>query len=181
MSRHSSKDKKTWALCALLDHENVDAKIYTPTVFNNWLIRHSVPVLLAAAKRNYYAVEGSESATVHAIYRSTLKKAMEKIIGEQLTPAGLRLTTYSEPGKPKVIRSEDDPSHFREEVDFAKVEKWLAVARPVTMRLSYVGCQPVPLPPKLSSDVRKVLAGKPSHSWSKPKSVGGGIDGHVRQ
>jgi beta-lactamase regulating signal transducer with metallopeptidase domain len=166
-----AKDKKTWALCALLDHENVDAKIYTARGLRQLADPGSVPVLLAAAKRNNYVVEGSESATLHSIYRSTIKDAMEKITGEQLTPAGLRVTTYPEPGKPKVIRSEDDPSHFREEVDFAKVEKWLAEARPVTMRLSYAGCKPVPLPPKLEGDVRRVLKGNPVHSFSKSPFV----------
>jgi len=117
--------RRTWALCAVLDHENVDAKIYAARGLLELADPASVPVLLAASKRNNYFVCGSEGATLHSIYRGTLKSAMEKITGLKLTPGGLRVTTYPEPGRPKVIRSEDCPAYFAEEIDFAKVAKWL--------------------------------------------------------
>jgi hypothetical protein len=48
------KSKKTWALCALLDHKNVDAKILAALGLLQLADRQSVPVLLVAAKRNNY-------------------------------------------------------------------------------------------------------------------------------
>ncbi|MBL7223638.1 MAG: hypothetical protein ISS72_07285 [Candidatus Brocadiae bacterium] len=117
--------KKTWALCALLDHPNSDAKVFTARALLELADPASVPALLAAAKANNYGVRGSENATIHSIYRSTLRAALEKTTGMKLTPKGLRVTTYPKPGQARVVRSEDDPSFFGEEVDFARVEEWL--------------------------------------------------------
>jgi len=117
--------RKTWALCALLDHSNADAKIHAARCLLALADPGSVPALLAAAKANNYAVSGSENATIHAIYRRTLKQGLERITGLGLTPGGLKITSYPKPGKPKVVRSEDAPHLFKEEVDFAKVEDWL--------------------------------------------------------
>jgi hypothetical protein len=120
--------RKTWALCSLLDHDNVDAKIHAARSLASLADPASAVVLYAAAKRNHYSVQGDENATLHAIYRQALKRALEKSTGLSLTPKGLRVTVHRKGEPPKVIRSEDDPSHFGAEVDFAKVEKWLREA-----------------------------------------------------
>ncbi len=117
--------KKTWALCALLDHPNVGAKIRAARGLVKLADPSSAAVLLAAAKSNNYPVEGSEEASLHSNYRRTLKQGLEKITGLSLTPKGLKVITYLKPGQGKVIRSEDDPSRFKEYVDFKKVENWL--------------------------------------------------------
>ncbi|HUW17679.1 MAG TPA: hypothetical protein VMW16_00070 [Sedimentisphaerales bacterium] len=117
--------KKTWALCALLDHPNVDAKILAARALAQLADPNTTPVLLAGAKSNNYWVQGSESATLHNTYRQTLKQALEKTTGLSLTPGGLTVTVYPKPSQPKVIRSDDDPSYFKEHVAFWKVENWL--------------------------------------------------------
>ena len=104
--------KKLWALCAILDHPNPDAKIHAARALAQLADPASVPILLAAAKTNDYFVSGSENATIHMIYRRTLREAMEKITKLPLMPKGL----------PK-----DDASYL-EAVDFRKVEAWLAKA-----------------------------------------------------
>jgi len=109
----------------LLDHGNADVKILAARGLRQLADPATVPALLAAAKANNYPVEGSENATIHAIYRRTLKEAMERITGLALTPGGLKITSYPKPGKPKVFRSEDAPHLFKEVADFAKVEGWL--------------------------------------------------------
>ena len=99
------ESKKTWALCALLDHKNVDAKILAARGLLQLADPQSGPVLLAVAKRNNYAVNGSEGATLHSVYRRTLKEALEKVTGLELTPAEHPKST--------------------EEVDFAKAGAWV--------------------------------------------------------
>ena len=122
-----AEQTRVWALCALLNHPDIDVKIRAARALaaGPYAFADAVPAVLAAAKSNNYWVGGSESATLHMIYRSTLKKALEKITREALTPRGLKVITYPQPGKPKTIRSEDDPRYFRERVDFKKVEVWL--------------------------------------------------------
>ena len=121
-----AQDRKAWALAALLNHGDVDVKIRSARALLKLADPQTVPALLAAAKANNYPVSGSESATVHAIYRRTLKEGLEKITGLKLAPKGLRVTEYPTPGKPRVITSDEHPEQFPEKVDFAKVEAWLA-------------------------------------------------------
>ncbi len=121
---------KTWALCALLDHDHVDAKVAAAHGLARLADPSSVPVLLAAAKRNNYPVAGGENATLHSLYRRALKDALEKVTGLALTPGGLSKTVIHQGASgttapPRVIRSDDDPKAFPEEVDFAKAEGWL--------------------------------------------------------
>jgi hypothetical protein len=132
------KTKKTWALCALLDHENVDAKIYAARGLLKLADPLTTPAILAAAKQNNYSVEGSENATVHSIYRKTLKQTLEKISNKSLTPAGLKCYTQSADGKRKEIRSEDNPKHFAEDVDFKKAQEWLISASHILFPLASV-------------------------------------------
>ncbi len=120
-----ARKQKFWALCALLDHQNVDAKIWAVRGLKRMAAVGAVPALLAAAKSNNYFVTGSENATIHATFRRTLKQALQKITGLSLTPKGLKVTTYPKPSQPKIILSDNDPFYFREEVDFKKVEDWL--------------------------------------------------------
>jgi hypothetical protein len=115
---------KLWALCATLDHPNVDAKIYAARELSKLRDPNSVPVLLAAAKRNNFGVDGSESATLHSIYRLELKKALESTTGLNLTPAGLKLQTISN-GETITYTSKTNPEMFREEVAFDRVDQWL--------------------------------------------------------
>lgn len=124
---------KAWALAALLDHENVDAKVYAARGLLECADAQSVPALLAAAKANSYMVGGSENATLHMIYRETLKQALEKITGLQLTPKGLHMTLGPTPPatRPQDISSDEHPERFTEEVDFGKVERWLTEKYPV--------------------------------------------------
>jgi len=117
---------KAWAVAALLDHGNVDVKIDAARALVRLARPETVPALLAAAKANDYPVGGSESATVHSIYRRLLKEGLEKITGLKLTPKGLRLTEYPRPGEARVFTSEESPERFPEAVDFAQVEAWLA-------------------------------------------------------
>ena len=120
------KGRKTWAVCSLLDHPNVDARIHAARGLKTLADPHSVPALLAAAKANNHIVAGSENATLHMIYRIALKSALVRITGQQLTPKGLKVTTTVK-GMRRVIRSDDDPKNaaFGENVDFAAVERWL--------------------------------------------------------
>lgn len=120
-----AKERKAWPLAALLNHGDVDVKIRSARALVELADPQAVPALLAAAKANNYPVEGSESATIHSIYRRTLKEGLEKITDLKLTPKGLRITEYPKPGEPRVITSDDHPERFTEEVDFAKVEGWL--------------------------------------------------------
>jgi beta-lactamase regulating signal transducer with metallopeptidase domain len=117
---------KAWALAALLDHENADVRILAARALGRLSNPRTTPVLLAAAKSNDYPVEGSESATIHYLYRCALKSALEKITGLKLTPKGLRITVYPKPREGRVVTSDEHPEQFREHVDFAKVESWLA-------------------------------------------------------
>jgi serine/threonine protein kinase len=109
---------KRWALSAMLDHKNVDAKILAARALGKLGDADTVAVLLAAAKRNNYGVNGSESATLHSIYRSSLKKSLEAITNLNLTP-GLQ----TNPDK-KAERSES-PDVFTAELAFDRVENWL--------------------------------------------------------
>lgn len=119
-------EHKTWALAALLDHGDVDVKIRSARALAGLTDPRAVPALLAAAKANDYPVRGSESATVHSNYRRTLKAGLEKITGLDLTPDGLQITEYPTSGEPPVITSDEQHGRFPEEVDFARVEAWLA-------------------------------------------------------
>ncbi len=116
---------KACALAALLNHENVDVKIWAAQALERLAEPQTAPALLAAAKANDYFVEGSEEATIHCVYRRSLKAALEKITGLKLTPKGLRVTEYPQPHQPRVITSDEHPAHFSEALDFAKVEAWL--------------------------------------------------------
>ena len=120
-----AKERKAWALAALLNHGDVDVKIRSARALVELAAPRTVPALLAAAKANNFPGRGSESATLHSIYRKTLKEGLEKITGLKLTPVGLRITEYPKPGEPRVITSDDRPERFPEDVDFAKVEGWV--------------------------------------------------------
>ncbi len=126
--RALAEAEKIWALAALLDHEDVDAKIYAARALARLADPDAVPALLAAAKANNYPVRGSESATLHYIYRKTLKNAMEAATGLKLTPSGLSKTLLAamDGGAAREVTSDENPEHFPEEVDFQKVETWLA-------------------------------------------------------
>eukprot|EP00913_Durusdinium_trenchii_P013392 g12573.t1 len=119
--------RKIWALCSLLDHSNVDARILAARGLEKLADPNSVAVLFAAAKRNSHVVSGSENATLHSIYRSALKRGLEKTTGLRLTPRGLSVTTTNAKKQRVVIRSSDAPGHafFSEEVDFSKVDNWV--------------------------------------------------------
>lgn len=121
-----AKERKAWALAALLNHGDVDVKIRSARALVELADPRTVPALLATAKANNYPVPGSESATLHSIYRRTLKEGLEKITGLKLTPVGLRITEYPKPGEPRVITSDDRPERFPEDVDFVKVAAWLS-------------------------------------------------------
>ena len=106
-SGSDSGDMRVWALCALLDHPNFDVKIRAARALgaSRYLLADAVPALLAASKSNDHMITGSENATLHGIYRGSLKKAMEKITGLNLSKA--------------------DTGDFRGQLDFGKVENWL--------------------------------------------------------
>ena len=120
-----ARERRTWALCSLLDHESVDAKILAVRAMAELGDADAVAPMLAASKKNNHFVSGSENATLHSIYRSTLKSTLQKITGDELTPKGLKLTTLGTDGKPRVIRSDESPEYFVGDVDFTRVENWL--------------------------------------------------------
>lgn len=99
---------KQWALCELLNWDNVDRKIYAARALAKLASADTVSVLLAAAKRNSYSIDGSESATLHSIYRIALKKALESATKLKVSPdvADRRL-------------------RLPEDVDFKRIENWL--------------------------------------------------------
>lgn len=113
-----------WALCGILNHPNVDAKVYATRALARMADADTVAVLLAAAKRNDYDVSGSESATIHSIYRQALKKALEAATGMELTPDGLYYFTLDN-GESTRFSSRTSPELFPDNVDFARVENWL--------------------------------------------------------
>ncbi len=121
------KARKVWVLCAAIEHRNVDAGILAIKGLEKLADPASVPVLLAAAKVNHYGVSGSENATLHMIFRTSLKRALQKITRLELTPKGLRMTLHEQGKPPRVVKSENpgDRAMFAEEVDFAKVEAWI--------------------------------------------------------
>lgn len=128
------KAKRTWGLSALLDHPNVDAKILAAEGLGKLADPNAVSVLLAAAKNNNHLVSGSENATLHSIYRSSLTIALQKSTG---------LTLGSRPLK---HRFDFDPS----EVNFTKVDDWLDAV--------YLPNTPVgDLPPKSKTDETAAL------------------------
>ena len=118
------RDRKPWALCEVLDFPNVDATIHAARELTKLADPDTVSVLLAAAKRNNFGIDGSENATLHSIYRATLQRALQAATGLALTPSGLKLQTTRQ-GKTVTLTSESDPDLFAEEVDFARVEAWL--------------------------------------------------------
>jgi|GEM_PF-2200878 serine/threonine protein kinase len=134
-----AKDGNHWALCAALDHSNVDAKIYAARQLAAIADPNTVAVLLAAAKRNNYGVNGSENATLHSVYRSTLKRALEAATALKLTPKGLKFQT-SRNGESVTVTSDANPELFVECVTFERVEDWL---RHVYLADGSDGAQPI--------------------------------------
>jgi len=137
-----AEDGKHWALCTALDHSNVDAKIYAARQLAAVADANTVAVLLAAAKRNNYGVSGSESATLHSVYRSTLKKALEAATALKLTPNGLKYQTIRN-GESVTVTSDANPELFVEYVTFDRVEDWL---RNVYLADRSEGSQPIAAP-----------------------------------
>lgn len=122
---HALRQKgANWALCAVLEHANVDAKIHAARALAGMADADTVSVLLAAAKRNNYGVDGSESATLHSIWRQELRKALEAATGLTLTPDSLYYMT-PENGTSTRITSKERPELFPESVEFKSVDKWL--------------------------------------------------------
>jgi hypothetical protein len=80
-----AKTPKTWALAALLSDPDVDVKIRAARGLTRLADPQSAPVLLAAAKANNYDVPGSESATLHSVYREELQRGLEAITGAEIT------------------------------------------------------------------------------------------------
>lgn len=137
---------KKWAMCAHLDHENVDVKIHAAKALAKLADPDTVAVLAIAAKRNAYGVMGSENATLHSIYQAELKLALEGATGLKLTPAGLFLTykhTDEVPPRTVVHHSELNPDMFRSETDFARIDEWL---RNVYLADSEIPAVPAPEP-----------------------------------
>lgn len=104
-------ERKAWALCELLNWDNVDRRIYAARSLRKLAEASTVPILLAAAKRNAYAISGSENATLHLIYRTELARALESAARRNHLPGDEQPTLLS--GEPS------------ESVDFRRVENWL--------------------------------------------------------
>jgi hypothetical protein len=137
---------KKWAMCAHLDHENVDVKIHAAKALAKLADPDTVAVLAVAAKRNAYGVMGSENATLHSIYQAELKRALEAATRLKLTPSGLTLTyEHREETPPRTVvhRSELNPEMFRSETDFARISQWL---RNVYLADSEISAVPAPEP-----------------------------------
>jgi hypothetical protein len=106
--------KRAWALCSLLDHPNRDLPVIATGGLRKLADPDTVPVLLAAAKRNDYRLAMFEYTPFHLLYRQSLKSALEEITGLQLTPKGLKITSRitndpkrpnAPPSKTQIIRS----------------------------------------------------------------------------
>ena len=103
-----------------------DARIFAARQLAKLADPNTVPILLAAAKQNNFFVSGSESATLHAIYRVTPKKALSAATGLELTALGIKLGTVRD-NKPVTITSDDYPEMFGEYIAFDRVEAWLRI------------------------------------------------------
>ncbi|HVT83357.1 MAG TPA: WG repeat-containing protein, partial [Phycisphaerae bacterium] len=168
-----AREGKIWALAALLDHENVDAKVYSARGLLACADARSMPALLAAAKANAYVVSGSENATLHMIYRETLKQAMEKITGLKLTPLGLHVTEYPKPNEPRDISSDEHPERFGEDADFQKVERWMTEKFGVKATTATATHGPKDDPALDDPDVAALLTAiKPQAGWKLERKEG---------
>ncbi len=65
--------KRAWALCSLLDHPNRDLPVIATGGLRKLADPDTVPVLLAAAKRNDYRLAMFEYTPFHLLYRQSLK------------------------------------------------------------------------------------------------------------
>lgn len=113
-----------WAMCAALEIENPDSKIVAAKALTKLADPDTVSVLLIAAKRNAYAVTGSENATLHLIFQTELTRALEAATGLKLSKAGL---TMNVPALgPATGEALDEITNLLSAgTGFAKVDTWL--------------------------------------------------------
>lgn len=113
-----------WVMCAALDIENPDSKIVAAKALTKLADPDTVSVLLIAAKRNAYAVPGSENATLHSIFQAELKGALEAATGLKLSKAGLTINVPAlGPATGEAL--DEFATSFLAGTDFAKVDTWL--------------------------------------------------------
>lgn len=114
-----------WTLCALLDSPHVDVKILAARTLKKMADADTVPALLAAAKRNRHGISGSEGATLHSIYRTELRQALEAATSiSPLAPDNMYYITNID-GEDVRVSSAKNPEKFPGSVDFKRVEDWL--------------------------------------------------------
>jgi hypothetical protein len=114
-----------WALCALLDHEDIEGRLMVLDRIRMLGNVKVVPVLLIMAKRNLYN-SWRPSDNIEFRLQIKTREVLESLTKKRLIPTYLSGMTHGPNGRDMIpINSEENPEYFRGHIDVWIVEEWL--------------------------------------------------------